>query len=151
MSDVGTPGTSDVRDPLGHWSAGIDDPHFIKCVMDCWDLYKKKGMDYTQGEWEKDRLANFRMAARDAGVTVFQSWSVLFSKHLHAIQSYVRNGRVESEPIQGRIHDAINYLILLMLIAIDKGDIPSEFDKLKYGDNRIQHHVTQIPGHPPRY
>jgi hypothetical protein len=151
MSDVGTPGTSDVRDPLGHWSAGIDDPHFIKIVMDCWDIYKKKGVDYTQGEWEKDRLANFRKAADDAGTTMLQSWSVLFSKHLHAIQSYVKRGRVESEPIHGRIHDAINYLILLMIMVSEKTALSGEVDQVNYEDPRIPPYIPQIPGHPPRY
>ena len=109
-------------DPLKHWAESIDDPHFIRVVFDCWKIYRDKGMDYTQGQWEQDRLANFREAAKDAKITMLQCWSALTSKHLHAVRKYVADGRVESEPIEGRIYDVINYMILLLLIVDENRD-----------------------------
>jgi hypothetical protein len=77
-----------------------------------------KGKDYAGDE---DALANFKAAARDLGLTPFQVWSVYHHKHQSAIDSFIREGKVESEPIEGRIHDAILYLFLLLGL-IEDGD-----------------------------
>ena len=120
------------NDPLtGHWADQINDPFFAKIMMDCWAIYSKKGRDYTQGKWDTDRLANFHKAADDAGTTVAQAWSVLFSKHLHAVQRYVKEGRVESEPIYQRVYDVINYMILLLLIIEEKDGTPNPLGETK--------------------
>lgn len=107
------------------YDMAITDSHFFEVMRECWDLYLSKGMDYTQGEWAEDRLSSFRKAAKDAGVSLLQAWSVLFSKHLHAIQRYTKDEVVESELIESRIFDAINYMILLLLMVKEKRDLKS--------------------------
>jgi len=67
-----------------------------------------KGRDYTGDE---DALANLRDMPR-AGITGLQKLWVYLDKHIRAIETYVREGQVESEPIEGRIHDAVLYLLL---------------------------------------
>lgn len=95
------------QDWLPHMSA---DPDFRACLEACDKILPTKGHDYTQGK--KDRLANFYEAAAFLGQSPFQVWGTYFYKHLTAIFSFAKHGRVESEPIEGRIHDAINYLLL---------------------------------------
>ncbi len=77
----------------------------------CFKVFKVKGDDYTIGN--ADRLHNFRTNAEFVGLDMMQVWSVFFYKHLAAIFSYVKTaGKSQSEPIEERILDAINYLLL---------------------------------------
>lgn len=82
----------------GHYSiiAGINDA---------------KGRDYAGDD---DALANFKSAAEQLGVEPEQVWAVYAHKHWSAVMAYCKNGRVESEPIEGRIHDLILYGFLLL-------------------------------------
>ena len=84
-------------------------------LTECLKIQATKGQDYTSGSG--DRLLNFRTAAEAAGISITQAWYVYFFKHLLAVQTYVKRGQVESEPIRGRIADCINYLLLLWLIV----------------------------------
>lgn len=95
--------------------AAIDEM-LLKCV----ETLKVKNADYTEGKAAADPTAHFKKAAEDSGITVEQAWNVLFGKQLSAIKRYVKEGRVESEPIESRIMDAINYLLLLACIVDEK-------------------------------
>lgn len=90
--------------------------HFSKVVMACWKIYNHKGNDYTRGKGDLDRTDNFKVAAENSGVTPYQAWGVYFYKHVSAIWRFLKDGKVESEPIEGRVHDVINYAILLLLL-----------------------------------
>ena len=85
-----------------------------------YNLLSKKGSDYTQG---LDRLSNFKLVAEEIGTTPEQVLWVYLAKHLFALRRYVREGRVESEPLQDRIDDAINYLHLLEGLIRDQADV----------------------------
>lgn len=88
---------------------------FGNVLTKCAETMVVKGQDYTVGN--QDRLYNFNKVAELTGLTSRQVWSVYACKHLFAILNYVKtNGKSESEPIQGRIVDAINYLLFLSLI-----------------------------------
>lgn len=85
-----------------------------------------KNADYSTPE---DTLSNFKEMASFTGTTKYQAWLVYFGKHLHAIINSIRKSpefpQVESEPIKGRIVDAIVYLqILDALIEEDKANKP---------------------------
>jgi hypothetical protein len=79
-------------------------------------LNTSKGHDYAGDE---DALANFKkdserfrkIAANDPTMA---KWYVYFDKHYEAVMTYLEEGGVQSEPIEGRIHDAILYLFLLL-------------------------------------
>lgn len=72
-------------------------------------LHASKGHDYTH---EADALANLRDRP-EIGVTGRQALWIFLDKHLRAVQTYIRDGQVESEPIETRIQDAVLYLLLL--------------------------------------
>jgi hypothetical protein len=70
-----------------------------------------KGKEYANGS---DRFANFRRLEQQLKIQDVKICWVYLAKHLDAISHYVEVGRVEStEPIMGRIVDAITYLTLL--------------------------------------
>lgn len=81
------------------------------------DLTLSKGEEYARSD---DQLANFKRSAAEAGITPEQVWLVFFNKHVDAIKHNLAKPRIKwsdgsggSEPLEGRIDDAILYLILL--------------------------------------
>lgn len=86
------------------------------------ELNSTKGHDYAG---EEDALANFkrdqeRIAKIAANDPVLLKWYVYFSKHLDAIFTFLEEGEVKSEPVEGRINDAILYLYLLLGLIREK-------------------------------
>lgn len=72
-------------------------------------LTASKGEEYARNE---DQLANFKRNAAQVNLSPEIVWFVYFNKHLDAIVNWI-NGGSSSEPIEGRIDDAILYLCLL--------------------------------------
>lgn len=94
-----------------HIAADRDFRHMI-CLCD--ELLTVKGHDYTQGaEGDYGRLKNFYTSAERLGLEPRQVLAVYMNKHISAIETFLQKGQVESEGIEGRIADAINYLLLL--------------------------------------
>lgn len=90
----------------------------------CRQLLCVKGGEYAGSE---DRLGNFKRGANDTGCTPQQVLWVYLSKHLDSIKTFIRDdaanaSRERSEPITGRIDDAINYLVLLKGLVVEKAD-----------------------------
>lgn len=105
---------------LREYLAGyMGDEFFAEKFAECIDLIKVKNADYSQGEQKGDRIAAFRRIARDINITMEQAWAVFCQKHWGAVMKYVKDGAVESEPIDGRITDIINYMVLLSAIIAD--------------------------------
>lgn len=86
------------------------DADFSAAIAECERILAVKGADYTQGDY---RLKNFDRNAERLGLTPEQVLGVYFFKHIDAIETFLLRGAVESESIEGRIFDAINYLLLL--------------------------------------
>jgi hypothetical protein len=74
------------------------------------DMRATKGKEYSNSE---DRFANFNRLAGELGLTNIQVAWVYTKKHLDGIASFCRTQKVLSEPIEGRIVDAIVYLTLI--------------------------------------
>lgn len=90
------------------------DPDFKRIMDECDRILGTKGSDYTAGgRRAHGKLANFYAVAERAGLSPLKVWAVYFGKHLDAIDTFVRQGALASEPIEGRICDAINYLLIL--------------------------------------
>lgn len=99
------------------------DQDFRECLIACDKLLSKKGHDYTQGAVDRStmrgpeqraaELSNFYKSAKRFGVTPQISLGHLLFKHIDAIETYIKQGQVESEPIETRIFDCINFLLLL--------------------------------------
>lgn len=82
-----------------------------------------KGINTTKGKdyaGDDDALSNFKRQAANLGLTAEQIWGVYAGKHWDAVMSYCRHGQVESEPIEGRIHDCILYCFLLLGLIEEK-------------------------------
>lgn len=77
----------------------------------------RKGHDYAGDD---DALSNFKKHADELGLTPEQVWAVYAGKHWDSIVTYVREGDVKSEPIEGRIHDLILYGFLLLGLVEEK-------------------------------
>lgn len=113
---------------LSHIAADRD---FRACMEACDKLLTQKGADYEvkaltakeQADRDRQRVSNFYAEAASLGLTPFQVLGVYFHKHLRAIDKYLATGSVASEPIEGRIHDAINYLLLLFKLIKVEGRI----------------------------
>lgn len=84
-------------------------------------LHAVKSGEYAA---DTDKLANFREASRRLGITPEQVLLVYLDKHYSAIANFIRDRsanrtRPRSEPIEGRIHDAMVYLLLLKALLAD--------------------------------
>jgi hypothetical protein len=102
--------------------AMLRNQHFSEVIMKCWRIYNRKGNDYTRGKGDLDRGDNFRQAAENNGITPLQAWGVYFYKHVSAVWRFLKDGKVESEPIEERVYDIINYSILLLLLVGEMRD-----------------------------
>lgn len=114
-------------------------PELRKAIFD--DIDRKgqelilcKGMDYAG---EQDVLANFKVNAERLGLTKYQVWSVYFMKHIDSILNAIKrdagNPKVSSEPLEGRVLDARNYLgLLACMLHEDKIDAIPGGQKYKY-------------------
>lgn len=75
-------------------------------------LILTKGHDYTVGNGDEDRLWNFKTVAGMLGISPLQALGVYWLKHVFAICTYIKLGKVESEDIDGRFLDESNYNLL---------------------------------------
>lgn len=88
-------------------------------------LTATKGEEYANSD--DDQFANFRRGAADLGIPKEAVLLIYLSKHMDSIKSYVKGlgkpvSHALSEPIEGRIDDAILYLVLLRgMVAKDVG------------------------------
>lgn len=83
-------------------------------------LLAAKGADYTRRS--PDRLSNFKRWADELQLEATKVWAVYAGKHWDAIVAFVKTGRAESEPIQGRLDDLHNYLYLLEALLESSGE-----------------------------
>lgn len=87
-------------------------------------LILSKGHDYTVGNGDADRLWNFKAVADMLGITPMQALGVYWLKHVLAICTYIKLGKVESEDIDGRFLDESNYNLLGRALIEDLSSNP---------------------------
>lgn len=91
----------------------MNQKEFDVVAQELLDLAEKirssKGKDYSE---DNDRLSNFKTIAKEIGVKPSLVWAVYFRKHIDAIMKHTREGQTESEPIEGRLADVLNYILL---------------------------------------
>lgn len=81
------------------------------------DVLNSKGADYGGAEAN----SNFRNAAADMDVTPYQVWFVYFHKHLSSLKAFIRDGKLESEPIESRLLDLVTYIFILWSMCAEDG------------------------------
>lgn len=79
----------------------------------CMKLLNRKGRDYTT---DGDAFKNTLTIAEEVGISPEKVIWIYLRKHLSAIQRYILSESLESEPIEGRLQDAVNYLALLHVL-----------------------------------
>jgi hypothetical protein len=87
------------------------------------------GMGSTKGEEysnSTDRFANFNRLSAQLGLSNIQIAWIYLAKHLDGIASYCRTETEFSEPIEGRIVDAIVYLTLIAGMIKERRDAQTE-------------------------
>lgn len=79
----------------------------------------KKNPEYSEGSI--DYLANFRFVASEINLLPLQVLYVYMRKHWASIAAYCKNPTIEqSEPIEMRLADSMNYHRLLFGLIKDK-------------------------------
>lgn len=89
-------------------------------IPECIKILKTKGEAYTLND---DRLMSFKKNAKLIGISPERQWLMYFTKHFDAIVSYVNENYSDSEPIETRIHDMINYLLLFFGLIYEKRNL----------------------------
>lgn len=100
-----------------------------------------KGEEYARSD---DQLANFKRQALELEVGPEKILAVYLNKHLDAIKTFLKTGTNLSEPIGGRIDDAILYLILLKALIIDRYE-PKTLDDAYGNPAKDQDRITRTP------
>ena len=85
--------------------------HFLHLTL---KLSDEKRIEYTEGHQNSNVLWNFESIADKVNLTPLQVLSVYYQKHNSSINNYFKDGKEYSEPIEGRIQDMINYLLLMV-------------------------------------
>lgn len=99
--------------------------HVNETLAKCKELLLKKNSEYAGGE---DRLGGFNRPAADYGVTPLQVAGIFSGKHIDGIKTYIRETalgieRDRTEPIEGRLHDLINYCVFQLAILKDQQSV----------------------------
>lgn len=84
--------------------------HVTDFTSEMTEVTGKKNPDYSVGD--DDAMGNFKIIGEDADVEPLTAWAVLFFKHVTAIMSYVRKGKLMDESIHSRFIDLANYCML---------------------------------------
>ncbi len=91
-------------------------------------LSESKGAEYAN---DTDQLANFKRLGARLHVEPELVCLVLLTKHLDALDHFtwkLSSGEpfVTSEPVQERVEDAVNYLLLFSALLVDRGGVASK-------------------------
>lgn len=103
-------------------------------------LNGSKGMEYAD---DTEALRNFYRRAEEYGVDPKVVLGIFLGKHLDAIATFIRSGEVRSEPIEGRVHDAILYLVLLLALIEDEASDEQAIVELA-GENQLALDVEPV-------
>lgn len=87
-----------------------------KIFTECAAILEAKGPDYSGLQ---DRLKNFKEVAAKYDVSAEAAVMIYYEKHMQAVSTYIKSGKLTGEPIREKIKDLINYLVLLGAIIED--------------------------------
>lgn len=76
----------------------------------CLDILETKGRDYTS---DGDVFKDLKEEAKEMCITPEKVLWIAMNKHYKAVRRYCGQGKTESEPIEGRLCDLINYATIL--------------------------------------
>jgi len=112
-----------------------DRPAFIDAVIKNYLLpvLEKKGRDYTAYDKKEDQSANSNFGnianmLNNPSITKYTVWSIFFLKHVTSILSWISTEKLESEKMEGRLTDLINYLFIYWSMQVEDGLLPHPTD-----------------------
>tara|TARA_R100000781_G_C4069446_1_gene123959 strand:+ start:797 stop:1120 length:324 start_codon:yes stop_codon:yes gene_type:complete len=85
-----------------------------KFIAETLKLSDEKRIEYTEGNHNDNILWNFENIGKELGLTPMQVLSVYLNKHISSLRNFFKDGKEYSEPIEGRVSDMINYLLLMV-------------------------------------
>ena len=93
-------------------------------MLECIEVMQTKGKEYTESS--DNKLANFEEESLETDMPVLNVIHLFSNKHQRAINNYRKTGQVESESLEMRFVDRINYLFLELAECIALGYEPRE-------------------------
>ena len=105
-----------------------------KFIEETLKLSDNKRIEYTEGNQNDNVLWNFDNISKNLGIEPIEVLSVYLSKHISSLFSYFKTKKTYSEPIEERVKDIINYLLLMVAMIkrnkkvnldIDMNDLPN--------------------------
>lgn len=102
----------------------MTDKDFDELCLEMEEVERKirfaKGNEYSHSDGQ-ERLGGFKRIAEATGIKPSLVGYVFLRKHMDSIANYIKKGKVESnEGIQGRFHDARNYLLFIYALILDE-------------------------------
>ncbi len=112
-------------------------------------LTNTKGREYGGPEGADNRHSNFDRLSTKLNIHPMKILQVFLTKHLDAIDTYVREidapaRETYSEPIEGRIDDALLYLVLLKAMVERYRELPPLAEE---PEKRYTESVPSFPGY----
>lgn len=92
-----------------------------KVFADCQDAREAGQKEYAHDS--ENAFGNFERLAKELDLPREKVLWIFFKKHLDGILSHIKGHRSQREPVEGRIKDAIVYLILLQGMVEDDRDV----------------------------
>lgn len=93
-------------------------------------VMKDKGGAYSRGE--ENSNSNFYRVGEALGHSPMETAWVYALKHIDAISAYIKGGcngkLIGGESVEGRIGDAVNYLLILYSILVQEGVLDNPVD-----------------------
>ena len=83
-------------------------------IEETFKLSDEKRIEYTEGNHMDNVLWNFENIGSLVNLEPLKVLSVYYQKHNSSITNFFKEGKEYSEPIEGRIQDMINYLLLMV-------------------------------------
>jgi|GEM_PF-2894518 len=104
--------------------------YILKATKRRMKILSSKGRDYSIST---NAFDNFNRGSRMLGLDRKIVLWVYFMKHIDAISNFISKGKLESEPIQGRLDDARNYLDILDAMIKEENDDEEDIAREGYG------------------
>ena len=89
-----------------------------KFIEQTFDLSDKKRIEYCRGLQDEDVLTNFKSIGERLNIPPGKVLSIYLFKHIDSLTNHIKDGKEYSdEPIDSRISDIINYLLLYLCLV----------------------------------
>lgn len=118
INQMGSGGQIDMRDVIRKYSAEDVQKVFEATFAELMKLREAGQKEYAHDP--KRPFRNFESIAADLDMSREYTLWTHMKKHLDGILAYIKGHKSQRESVVGRIHDTINYLILLKAMYMEQ-------------------------------